>query len=183
MAPCARSLYTRLRVPRVHDPYPAAGAGGAAACCGYWAHWLRPWPLGWSQLQLVAQAQGPTPSPALLPTATAEPPKPDQRFVIVGSGNFHTCALRANGEAVCWGASPPGKAAEHGQADFGQASPPNGERFAANSSGGFHTCGLRDDGAAACWGPASTTRPRTRARLASARQQRRMVKSSPPSAA
>ena len=54
---------------------------------------------------------------------------------------------------MCWGASPPGKAAEHGQVDFGQASPPNGERFAAISSGGFHTCGLREDGSVVCWGP------------------------------
>ena len=115
----------RTRLPARAVPQLAAGTGPIGYGLGTWAS---------RSLQLVAQAQGPTPSPALLPTATAEPPKPDQRFVSVGSGNFHTCALRANGEAVCWGASPPGKAAEHGQVDFGQASPPNGERFAANSS-------------------------------------------------
>ena len=100
----------------------------------------------------AVQAQGPTPSPALLPTVAAQAPTPDQRFAIVSSGNFHTCALRANGEAVCWGAGPHKAEGEYGPVDLGQASPPDGERFVAISSGGFHTCGLRDDGTAACWG-------------------------------
>ncbi len=67
----------------------------------------------------AVQAQGPTPSPALLPTVAAQAPTPDQRSAIVSSGDFHTCVLRANGEAVCWGAGPPEAESEHGPVDFG----------------------------------------------------------------
>ena len=60
----------------------------------------------------------------------------------ISSGGDHTCGLRADGAAVCWGYNR-----------FGQATPPAGEEsFAAISSGELHTCGLRADGAAVCWG-------------------------------
>ena len=97
----------------------------------------------------------------------------------LSSGGYHTCGLRADGTAVCWGddgegqASPPageryasissgyrhtcglradGTAVCWGYDRYGQASPPAGERYASLSSGGFHTCGLRADGTAVCWG-------------------------------
>ena len=59
----------------------------------------------------------------------------------ISSGGDHTCGLRADGSAVCWGRS-----------DLGQATPPAGATFAAISSGYDHTCGLRADGSAVCWG-------------------------------
>ena len=97
----------------------------------------------------------------------------------LSSGGEHTCGLRADGSAVCWGrnslgqATPPvgetfaaigsgydytcglradGSAACWGRNNYGQATPPVGETFAAISSGHDHTCGLRADGSAVCWG-------------------------------
>ena len=59
----------------------------------------------------------------------------------ISSGSYHTCGLRADGSAVCWGWNV-----------SGQATPPAGATFAAISSGSYHTCGLRADGSAVCWG-------------------------------
>ena len=59
----------------------------------------------------------------------------------LSSGGAHTCGLRADGTAVCWGYNR-----------YGQATPPAGATFAAISSGRWHTCGLRIDGTAICWG-------------------------------
>lgn len=77
---------------------------------------------------------------------------PGARIVAISSEGYHTCALREDGEAVCWGALPVDKPSGFGDVDFGQTMPPPGERFVAISSGGFHTCGLRKDSRAKCWG-------------------------------
>lgn len=67
------------------------------------------------------------------------------KFTQVGAGYQHTCAVRAGGQVVCWGAgSKPGDSA-------GQAIPPAGS-FSSVSAGGSHTCGIRTDGSVACWG-------------------------------
>lgn len=61
-------------------------------------------------------------------------------FLALSSGFEHSCALRLDGTAVCWGSNVEGK-----------ASPPQGT-FAAVSAGGHHTCALRSDGTVVCWG-------------------------------
>ena len=59
----------------------------------------------------------------------------------ISSGGFHTCGLRPDGTAICWGAN-----------DSGQASPPEEEVFTTISSGWLHSCALREDEKAVCWG-------------------------------
>ena len=106
-------------------------------------------------------------------------PPPNQRFDVISGGGQHTCALRRDGTAMCWGdarygqTSPPERAAFTsisagglhtcaidtngaavcwGSNEMGQVSPPQGLKFSAISSGVRHTCALRSDGAAVCWG-------------------------------
>ncbi|KFN43213.1 beta-propeller fold lactonase family protein [Arenimonas oryziterrae] len=56
------------------------------------------------------------------------------------SGNYHTCRLRTNGTAACWGRN-----------DDGQTNAPAGV-FKQLVAGNNHTCGLRTNGAVECWG-------------------------------
>ena len=69
-----------------------------------------------------------------------EPPERQERFRAISSGLGHACALRSNGEAVCWGAN-----------SSGQASAFEGEPVGAISSGAYHTCALRFDDSPVCW--------------------------------
>jgi len=64
-------------------------------------------------------------------------------FDSISAGDVHTCGIRPDGAAVCWG-----------DTRHGRSAPPSGETFAAASlsAGKDHNCALRDDGTAACWG-------------------------------
>ena len=68
-------------------------------------------------------------------------PPPDEPFEVISGGGQHTCALRSDGSAMCWG-----------DAHYGQTSPPRDARFTSISAGGLHTCAINTDGAAVCWG-------------------------------
>ncbi len=58
----------------------------------------------------------------------------------ISAGSGHSCGIRADGSAVCWGPN-----------FYGEADAPEG-RFTAISAGSDHSCGIRADGSAACWG-------------------------------
>ena len=93
---------------------------------------------------VVTATPAPTPTPIPGPTATPVPtstPPPPPETIAISAGEEHTCALRDNGDVVCWGSN------EHGQ-----TSAPGGP-FVAISAGLWHTCGLREsDAAVVCWG-------------------------------
>ena len=72
-------------------------------------------------------------------TPTAPPPRVPLDRTSIATGDKHTCALRENGEAVCWGRNDD------------RIAPPAGS-FVAITAGYSHTCALRENGAAVCWG-------------------------------
>jgi hypothetical protein len=69
------------------------------------------------------------------------------RYTLVRGGVWHTCALRDDAAAVCWGRS-----------GDGQSRPPSGP-FMDLALGVLHTCGLRPDGSAVCWGDTAGAEP------------------------
>jgi alpha-tubulin suppressor-like RCC1 family protein len=76
---------------------------------------------------------------------------PPGEFVFVAAGAVHSCALRADGEAVCWGA---GKSSGDCQVSFdacGMSLPPPGP-FVEIAAGLTNTCALRADRSVTCWG-------------------------------
>ena len=60
----------------------------------------------------------------------------------IAAGSFHSCALKSNGEAECWGSDFNGKSTEP---------TPNGP-YLAIAVGDQHSCALKTNGDAECWG-------------------------------
>jgi len=61
-------------------------------------------------------------------------------WTAVTAGGEHSCGLKADGTAVCWGGNR-----------RGQLEVPAG-RFKELAAGSFHTCAIANDGTVACWG-------------------------------
>ena len=79
------------------------------------------------------------------PTTDDEPtpdktPPPPAGTATIAAGETHSCGIREDGTAVCWGDN------SYGQADAPSAT------FTTISAGGGHSCGIREDGTAVCWG-------------------------------
>jgi Putative Ig domain/Regulator of chromosome condensation (RCC1) repeat len=62
-------------------------------------------------------------------------------FISVGAGGTHTCAVREDGDLVCWGDDSAGQLDEV----------PSG-KFHSVSAGRAHTCAIRTDASLVCWG-------------------------------
>lgn len=102
-------------------------------------HWVRKavGALGVSVLATIFLGAGMDgPAPATAAPAQVAPPTAPQ----VDAGRSHSCGVRADGAAACWGRN-----------QLGQASPPGGA-FTQVTTGADHTCGIRVDGSITCWG-------------------------------
>ena len=74
---------------------------------------------------------------------SAPDPPPNSAFISVSAGHDHTCGVKTDGPAVCWGG------------DWeGQSTPPD-DAFTSVSAGGEHTCGVKTDNSVECWGDGS----------------------------
>ena len=114
----------------------------------------------------------PVPTPLPTPTAVVPTPIPGDWFIAVSSGEYHTCALPADGEPVCWGADPVDPEAGLSPVDFGQASAPQGEQSRRSAAVAFTS--------AAC---AKTAPPCAGGAMGRAKPRRPTEMDSPPSAA
>jgi hypothetical protein len=78
--------------------------------------------------------------------------------VDIVAGAFHFCALRATGDAVCWGRGNSGQLG-HGLLENaeGPALVTGGHTWAQLGAGDLQTCGRRTDGAVFCWGDRTAT--------------------------
>ncbi len=104
--------------------------------------------------------------------AEAVSPPEDGAFSAIVTGAYHTCGLRLDGSAVCWGYDFDGWAErvsgtvpdpddawgkelleQHERlSNIPISAPPADERFTAITAGVLHACGLRRDGGISCWG-------------------------------
>lgn len=79
----------------------------------------------------------------------------------ITTGASHTCAIRDDGQVVCWGNGISGRLGYGNQSSIGDNEAPGsagvvaigpGRTAVAISAGDFHTCVIRDDGSLLCWG-------------------------------
>lgn len=72
---------------------------------------------------------------------------------LVGGGQRHSCALRAQGKAQCWGNNESGQLGDNSTDGQDTPVPVVGDfSFSQISAGDFYTCGVTSGGEALCWG-------------------------------
>jgi alpha-tubulin suppressor-like RCC1 family protein len=71
----------------------------------------------------------------------------------ISAGAYHTCAVRSDGAAYCWGDNIFGEIGNGTTTNSTTPVPVTGITTAvAIDAGGYHTCTLLTSGAAYCWG-------------------------------
>ncbi|MCA1683700.1 MAG: hypothetical protein LC708_01010, partial [Actinobacteria bacterium] len=76
-------------------------------------------------------------------------------FASLATGDMHTCGVRSDGTAYCWGNDGNGQLGDGTTGPLANPTPgavAGGHTWASLAAGGIHTCGVRPDGAAYCWG-------------------------------
>lgn len=69
------------------------------------------------------------------------------------AGDGHTCAVRTNSDAYCWGENPNGELGKGANAGSNPTpSKITGTGWASTSAGGMHSCAVKTNGTAWCWG-------------------------------
>lgn len=78
---------------------------------------------------------------------------------IVSTGGGHSCGIKADGTAWCWGEGADGKLGNNSGANstvpvqvHQNASSTGWSDWVQISAGSYHTCGIRSEGTAWCWG-------------------------------
>ena len=75
---------------------------------------------------------------------------------LIGAGEKHTCAIKADGTVRCWGLGNNGRLGHGGtgykSTPFATASLGTNRTAVDITAGGFHTCAILDDGTVSCWG-------------------------------
>ena len=120
------------------EPIPSNGTDSSATTSS--EQGVNPEPTHAPTSAVTNTAASEAATPADTATAAAAATRSAGEFASVSAGGLHTCGVRTDGAAECWGDDY-----------YGQATPPSGQ-FASVSAGLFHTCGVRTDGAAECWG-------------------------------
>ena len=77
----------------------------------------------------------------------------DERVVRISAGYDHSCAVRASGEALCWGLNDDGQLGTRDRVERLVATPVAGGRAFIDVVAAFDfTCGILVTGGVACWG-------------------------------
>jgi alpha-tubulin suppressor-like RCC1 family protein len=81
------------------------------------------------------------------------PPGVRARVTSISAGETHACAVRADGQAFCWGANDSGQLGDGTTTDSSKARKVVGLQNAVAIAAGLeHTCALKSDHTVACWG-------------------------------
>jgi alpha-tubulin suppressor-like RCC1 family protein len=98
---------------------------------------------------VIAESEGVSDSAAV----TVTPAPPPVIFASIVAGWDHSCGLRSDGAAFCWGNNEVGQLGDKTLTSRLTPVPVfGGFAFTQLVAGGFHTCGLTTTGQAYCWG-------------------------------